>query len=146
MSDEFVLSETPPAGARDVILNNLVAFNTSRASPHGSRTLALLIHNQAGEVTGGLWGRTAWGWLFVELFFIPEEKRGSGLGTRLMRRAEEEAVSRGCHHAWLDTFSFQARGFYEKLGYRVFGTLGDYPIGHSRFFLTKRLAAPTDGA
>jgi hypothetical protein len=39
-----------------------------------------------------------------------------------MDRAEVHARERGCHSAWLDTFSFQARGFYEKLGYDEFGT------------------------
>ena len=89
-----------------------------------------------------LFRSTAFGWLYIELLFIPEDRRAGGLGTRLMRRAEEEAIKRGCHHAWLDTFNFQARGFYEKLGYRVFGTLENYPVGHSRLFMTKSLAEP----
>ena len=71
---------------------------------------------------------------------IPEEMRGTGVGRTLMQRAEEEALRRGCHQVWLDTFSFQARGFYEKLGYAVFGALDDYPVGHSRFFLRKTIA------
>ncbi len=53
----------------------------------------------------------------------------------------EEAARRGCRYAWLDAFSFQARGFYEKLGYTVLGTLEDSPPGHSRYFLKKNLAA-----
>jgi GNAT superfamily N-acetyltransferase len=78
----------------------------------------------------------------VELLFVPKEYRGAGLGTELMRLAEEEARRRGCRGAWLDTFSFQARGFYERLGYSVFGTIGDHPPGHSRFFMKKALADP----
>jgi len=143
VSDEFVVTDTPDPAARDVILRNLIAFNTTQAGAPGPHTLALLLHDKAGAVTGGLWGRTAWGWLFVELLYIPKDRRGSGLGARLLRRAEDEAWGRGCRHAWLDTFSFQARGFYEKLGYRVFGSLENYPVGHSRFFLTKALSAPT---
>ncbi len=146
MSGEIELTDTPDPASRDVLLKNLVAYNDAQAGPLGWRMLALLVRNDSGEVTGGLWARTAFGWLFVELLFIPEDRRGGGLGTTLMQRAEEEAVRRGCRHAWLDTFSFQARGFYEKLGYRVFGTLEDYPVGHSRFFMSKSLAAPADGA
>jgi hypothetical protein len=52
---------------------------------------------------------------------------------------EAEAIRRGCHGAFLDTFSYQARPFYEKLGYEVFGTLEDYPPGHQRFYMRKRL-------
>lgn len=141
MNDGIVLTDAPDPAARDAILRNLIAFNTSKAGAPGPHTLALLLHDRTGAVTGGLWGRTAWGWLFVELLYIPEERRGEGLGTTLIRRAEDEAWRRGCRHAWLDTFSFQARGFYEKLGYRVFGSLENYPVGHSRFFLTKALSA-----
>ena len=76
------------------------------------------------------------------MFHLPEEARGQGTGRRILIAAEEEAVRRGCRYAWLDTFSFQARGFYEKLGYSVFGTLEDYPAGHSRYFLRKTLGEP----
>jgi GNAT superfamily N-acetyltransferase len=73
------------------------------------------------------------------LVYLPEDLRGAGLGRQLMEQAEQEAIHRGCHIIWLDTFTFQARGFYERLGYTVFGTLEDYPPGHSRFFLRKNL-------
>jgi len=52
---------------------------------------------------------------------------------------EHAAKERGCTAAHLDTFSFQARPFYESLGYEVFGTLDDYPQGHQRFFMKKTL-------
>jgi hypothetical protein len=57
----------------------------------------------------------------------------------VLLQAEQEAITRGCRGAWLDTFSFQARGFYERLGYAVFGTLDDYPPGQNRIFLHKVL-------
>jgi GNAT superfamily N-acetyltransferase len=74
--------------------------------------------------------------------FVPETLRGQGLGRELMRRAEEEAIARGCHASWLDTFQFQARGFYERLGYTCFGELSDYPPGFSRYFMQKMLKPP----
>ena len=80
--------------------------------------------------------------LHVTLLFVPASLRGAGVGRTLMMEAEAEAMRRGCSAVSLDTFSFQARGFYEKLGYSVFGTLEDYPQGHRRFYLTKRLGAP----
>ena len=75
----------------------------------------------------------------VELLFVPESLRGQGIGAQLMERAETEGRRRGCGNAWLDTFEFQARGFYERLGYRCFGELANYPPGFSRFFMTKAL-------
>src|SRR5712691_3125402 len=70
--------------------------------------------------------------------WVHAELRGQGIGRELMARAEQRAAALGCHSAFLDTFSFQAPGFYQKLGYTVFGTL-DYPPDHKRFFLQKRL-------
>jgi len=58
-----------------------------------------------------------------------------------MSRAEQYAVERGCTDSWLSTFSFQARPFYERLGYRLFGTLENYPDSHSLFFMTKQLVS-----
>jgi len=74
--------------------------------------------------------------------YLPADLRSRGLGAELLRRAEVEARARGCVGAHLDTYGFQARGFYEKQGYAVFGALPDCPPGHARFFLSKRLDAP----
>jgi GNAT superfamily N-acetyltransferase len=140
MEPEIVSTDAPDPSAREAILKHLMAFNEEMGGPANFRRLALLIRDPStGEVTGGLWSGTAWGWLFVDLLFVPKNVRGTGLGTRLMRLAEEEAVRRGCRGAWLDTYSFQARGFYEHLGYSTFGTIEGYPPGHSRFFMKKAL-------
>jgi ribosomal protein S18 acetylase RimI-like enzyme len=60
-------------------------------------------------------------------------------GRRLVEEAERLAAEAGCRQAWVDTFSFQSPGFYQRLGYRVFGELPDYPPGQTRYFLTKVL-------
>jgi GNAT superfamily N-acetyltransferase len=120
------------------VLDSLIAFNDAKAGESGYRPVAFAIEDERGQMIGGLSGATAYGWLFVELLFVPEPLRGRGLGTDLIRRAEAEAVARGCHSVWLDTFEFQARGFYERLGYTCFGELKNYPAG-SRFFVSKRL-------
>ena len=73
--------------------------------------------------------------MFIDFLFVPENLRGAGHGRTLMQKAEEIARLRGCTGIWLDTFTFQARGFYEKLGYAVFGQLDNYPRGEVRFFL-----------
>jgi GNAT superfamily N-acetyltransferase len=83
-------------------------------------------------------GAVSYDWLFVELLFVPEADRGRSLGTALIGQAEALARKRGCVGLWLETFAFQARGFYERLGFTVFGTLEDNPVGHSHFFLRKR--------
>ena len=140
----LTLVDNPDMSLRDAIVRPLIAFNAQQTGIDDFCLLALTITDDAGAVVGGLWARTAMGWLFVELLFVPEALRGQGIGRELLRRAEAEAVARGCHHVWLDTFEFQARGFYEKLGYTVFGTLEGHPVGGRRFFLEKRFdASPT---
>lgn len=133
------LTDVADKAIRDAIVGPLVAFNAAKTGGDDYRPLVLMLEDTSGRVVGGLWGRTEYAWLFVELLFVPETLRGKGLGAELMSRAEREAVSRGCHSAWLDTFEFQARGFYERLGYTSFGQLSDYPPGFSRYFMKKVL-------
>ena len=125
---------------RAVIAKWLSAYNLKHGGPADPRPLNVLLRDDTGAVLGGLWGRTYWRWLFVELLHIPEDLRGRALGARLMALGEAEARTRGCVGIWLDTFSFQAPGFYERLGFERFGALDDYPPGHGRLFYAKRLA------
>ena len=89
----------------------------------------------AGFVSGNLLRMAVY-----QISLVRDDLRGRGIGRELIARAEARALERDCHAAWLDTFSFQARGFYEKLGYEEFGTL-DYPPAHKRHFMKKRLVA-----
>ena len=109
--------------------------------PPGKRPLTVALRDDRGTLIGGLIGETSWGWLFVKLLWVAKGCRGSGHGVALLGRAEREAIDRGCHGVYLDTFDFQARGFYEKLGYQVFGSIPNYPGNHSRFYLAKVLNA-----
>jgi len=134
-------SDVADEEVRKAIAAPLIRFNESHAGPSGGRALVIQVRDAGGAIVGGLWGATAYGWLFTQLLVVPEQSRGQGLGQRLMAMAEAEAMKRGCHAAWLDTFEFQARGFYEKLGYSCFATLPDFPKGSSRYFMRKELAS-----
>ncbi|AGH49082.1 GCN5-like N-acetyltransferase [Sphingomonas sp. MM-1] len=142
MTLRITIPETPSDADREAILAPLRAFNASRAGDPGLRPVAILLTDQAGRDVGGLWGKIAYDWLFVELLAVPEEWRGGNYGKALMQEAESIARAHGCVGVWLDTFEFQARGFYEKLGFELFGELGDHPVGQRRFFLRKRLQEP----
>ena len=109
----------------------------SRTVTHVSRRFALLVRDVGGELAAGVMGVLSWQWLFIEAAWVGDALRGHGVGRTLMARAEAHAAAEGCHSAWLDTF--QAREFYLKLGYEVFGVLDDYPPGQSRTFMRKRL-------
>jgi GNAT superfamily N-acetyltransferase len=131
-------ARTPAAGEAVVAL--LDDFGRARGFVWRKDALALALRDDGGRLAGGLLGELHWGWLRIKILAVAEGLRGQGWGRRLVEEAERLAAAAGCRHAWVDTFSFQARPFYEKLGYRVFGELPDYPPGEVRFFLTKALA------
>jgi GNAT superfamily N-acetyltransferase len=143
MTPKITLTDTSDEGMIKALAQKLRHFNDlSSGVPLNHRALAIFVtHPDTDELLGGLWGGSAYSHLHIDLLYLPEDLRGSGLGRQLMFQAEQEAIQRGCHTVWLDTFTFQARGFYERLGYTLFGTLEDYPPGHSRFFLKKALPA-----
>ena len=101
--------------------------------------VSIFLRGANDEVVGGLIGNIWARWLFVRDLWISEPERGNGWGSRLMAEAERYAIEKGAEASYLDTHSFQARPFYEKLGYKVFGVLEDHPPGHSHYWLTKKL-------
>jgi GNAT superfamily N-acetyltransferase len=141
MKDEFDLAVTdvPDYAVRNAISSGIAKHNRAFVDEPNSRPLTIAAKRSNGDVCGGLWGKTAWGWLNVELLYVSENVRGLGLGKALILTAETEALVRNCWSAWVDTYSFQARAFYERHGYSLFGTLENYPVGHFRFFLQKPL-------
>ncbi len=134
-------TETRDLAAREAIFAALDAFNDAATQmPEPAKWLGLVLRAPGSQqIIGGLWGLSYYRWLYVELLFVPPALRGQGVGTDLIRQAEQVARERNCLGIWLDTFSFQAPGFYEKLGFHQFGTIDAYPPGHNRFFFQKRL-------
>jgi len=119
------------------LIDGVREFNASVMGNADSRPLAVVARGPAEEILGGVAGRTIYDHFLIEGVWVAERMRGSGLGARLMRRAEEQARGRGCRGAQVDTVSFQAPGFYEKLGFRIIRTVEGYPTGHDRHFLVK---------
>ena len=118
----------------------LLAFNQKTVGDAQGLPFALtLTPPDSDEVLGGLWGLSLWGSFYIGLLVTPEGARGRGLGTELMARAEAEARARGCRNLWLDTYEFQARGFYERLGFAVFGQIDGPAPMFPRWFLRKDL-------
>jgi GNAT superfamily N-acetyltransferase len=85
--------------------------------------------------------RTRWTWGgcgYIELLWVRDGQRGSGLGARLLAAAEAEIRRRGCDQVVLSTHSFQAPGFYARLGYQECGRTPGYPRGHDEIHLLKQ--------
>ncbi|MGE5123615.1 MAG: GNAT family N-acetyltransferase [Acidobacteriaceae bacterium] len=104
------------------------------------KSVRLFLRDAAGRTVGGIAGDIFGGWLYISLLWVDEALRNRGFGSELLQRMEQEAVRLGCRHAHLDTYSFEARPFYERAGYEVFARLDEYPAGHAKYFLKKVFA------
>jgi ribosomal protein S18 acetylase RimI-like enzyme len=138
-TDLRIAIEAPDNAGMGVVMTQLVAYNASKSGGETPDYLFIAARDESGTVRGGLVGATYLGWLSVQMLSLDESLRGQGHGATLMRLAEEEAVRRGCPRVFLETLSFQALPFYEKLGYRVHSRLEDFPIGGARYAMTKML-------
>lgn len=138
------MTQTPTPEDREAILAPLRAYNLAQAGDGQSELLALLVRDDNDAVLGGLYGRFFFQWLFIELLSVPEAARGQGMGSKLMQMAEDLAREKNCVGVWLDTFDFQAPDFYKKLGFSAVGQIDDYPPGHQRYFMQKRLTQRGD--
>jgi ribosomal protein S18 acetylase RimI-like enzyme len=131
--------DNPEESAWGIIGRGVASYNRDQAGDNNFQRLCFVLHGPDQEIVGGVLGETYWGWLYVDLLWVKDEPRGRGHGHRLVTAIEQEARQRGEKNTYLDTFSFQALGFYEQQGYQIFGELEDYPPGHQRYFLRKQL-------
>jgi GNAT superfamily N-acetyltransferase len=136
----LTIEDRPAAAARNRLGRELGKHNRPYLWDPKWRRLGVFLRDEDGDIAAGLAGNTYGDWLFVEELWVRADLRGRGVGRELLGLAEARARERGCHSAWLDTFSFQAPWFYPKLGYREFGRL-DYPPGQQHIFFRKRVIA-----
>jgi GNAT superfamily N-acetyltransferase len=141
MVEEYciVYVDEPEQSAWGTIGWGIRTYNEQHAGDNHFQRLCFVLQSPDQEIAGGVIGEVYWDWLHVDLLWVKDELRGRGHGHRLLTRVEDEARHRGAKNAYLDTFSFQAPDFYKQHGYQVFGELQDFPPGHQRYFLTKRL-------
>ena len=142
MDEPTIIFEPYASAGQREFVEEIINRRNVRLTGHDEwHPVAFFVKTDQGEVLGGLLGQIWAQWLYIATLAVREPFRGRGYGTKLLAQGEQYALERGCCNAWLSTFSFQARPLYERLGYRVFGTLEEYPKGHSLFFMTKRLMA-----
>lgn len=124
-------------------------FNKSFIAQQKLRALGIFVEDENGQKLAGIVAETVGNWMYIQILWVDESLRGKDVGTQLINEAEEEAKARGCRYALVDTLSFQARPFYERMGYSLQLALEDYiadirapedvPSTHTRFYLTKKL-------
>lgn len=141
LPEDFSLEVSSNPDAQDLRLvgDGLAAFNEADVGSAGKVPLAVFVRDEAGSVVAGISGYTAWGWLYVQWLWVHESQRGRQIAGRMLDAAEREAAARGCHGAYIDTFSPVALKTYIRQGYEPFGAMADFPKGRTRTFLQKRL-------
>lgn len=142
------LTAAPTAEEVDEIKTALRTFNLNYIHKLKLRELGIFVEDENGKKQAGIVAETVGKWMYIQMLWVDESLRGQDVGTQLISEAEEEAKARGCLYTLVDTFSFQARPFYERMGYRVQMTLEDYILDarepapstatHTRYFLSKK--------
>ena len=140
-NDELSIVFNPDMGSAEAkfVRERLDLYNVGQTGISAWYPVQFFVKSARGETLGGVMGAVWGGWLQIGFLWVDDSVRGKDWGTKLMDHAEAYARERGCHAVLLDTHSFQARPFYESRGYEVFGTLDDFPKGHKKFFLRKKL-------
>lgn len=124
------------------IRERLIAYNAEQLPAEvksKKETAAFTVRDEAGSIVGGVTCTLFWQHMHIDFLWMEETKRKEGLGAKLLAEAENFAKQKGARLIKLDSFSFQAPRFYEKHGYTVYGKLEDHPVGHTQYFLVKRL-------
>ena len=143
---EFTLSAEVSSDDRAAILDGLVAYNAQHGLPWLWQDLEFVLRDAQGCVIGGALAETNARWCFLKGLWVDAAHRRQGHGRRLVEATEAAARARDCIGVYLDTYNFQARPFYEHLGYEVFGVLREMPPGGAKYYLAKRLDQPLTSA
>ncbi|MDR8525121.1 MULTISPECIES: GNAT family N-acetyltransferase [Shewanella] len=122
----------------DTLIAGVREFNTAHMGPETSQPLSVVAHDASGQLIAGVAGRTIYDNFLINVLWVDEQQRGSGIGKQLMQCAETEAKNRGCTMAQVDTLSFQAPQFYQKLGFEIIGTVPGTDKSPERYFLLKK--------
>lgn len=139
MPHDYVIEDEPnPLDVR-ALEDGLYRYNVEQTGRGDGRWLAIFVRDSDGRIIAGLSGWTWAGWLKVANLWVRDDLRRQGHGRALLAAAEKEAAARGCTRATLDTYSFQAPVFYQRLGYKIVAAVDDFPAGHKHYTLVKNL-------
>lgn len=122
----------------DELVAGLRQHRNENMGDEDTQPLSVVARDDVGNIIGGVTGRSIYKNFLIEVVWVDKAARGTGLGRQLMQQAEEQAKQRGCLAAQLDTLSFQAPQFYQKLGFEVVGTVPEFAGSPARYFMLKR--------
>ena len=136
---DFTVQDSPDEHDVESLRKSLSQYNLNQSTIGESEELAIFLKDERDQIRAGIYGQL-WGQcLDVDYLWVHADLRGQGYGQKLLLELEIEAARRGCNQIFLDTYSFQAPDFYQKLGYEIWGVKDGYPNQHRKYFLKKRL-------
>lgn len=135
----FIVTDQPSKEDCAAVLNVLRKFTTEQVETLDNNDFAVFVVDADRRVLGGITAQSRWGGFQIDVIALDERLRKRGYGTRLMQFAEQEALRRECHHMLLDTYEFQAKEFYLRHGFVVFGQLEGPAPFYPRYFMQKPL-------
>ena len=138
------LETRPLTGEEEDLIEKKIgeyADSMAPSEPHtAEEQLVFRIPDGEGNVIGGcIVNIHAWGRAVLAKLWVDGRYRRHGLGSMLIRAAENAAREKGCYYLCLGTADYMARPFYEKHGFHVFTVNRDMPMGHVSWSLSKRL-------
>ncbi|MBW8192453.1 GNAT family N-acetyltransferase [Neiella marina] len=137
------LTTQPPEAELKILSKGIQSYNsgylTEQVATEPDTRFAVFARNNQGIVVGGIRANAYWNYCIIELLWLASEARGQRIGSQLIHAAEAHAKSCGFEYVRTETLDIQAKPFYQKLGYNVFGELPDYPKGHTTYCLIKKL-------
>ncbi len=140
---DIEVTSTPERDDLAVLSRGIQSYNQrflpDEVALEADNYFAVFARDAHGQVCGGIRANAFWDYCIIELLWLADNCRGHGVGRQLLEAAEAHALAQGFSAVRVETLDFQAKPFYEKLGYTVYGELADHPKGHTTYCLVKRL-------
>jgi GNAT superfamily N-acetyltransferase len=121
------------------LAQRIYEFNARATGYFDGESFSVTRRDESGAIRAGVSGYTWGGCCYVAYLWVDEAERRHGLGTALLRAAEEHAKTKHCKVVFVGTHTFQAPGFYERTGYKQQSVVHDHPVGHASMVFAKHL-------
>ncbi len=136
---QVIVEEKSNPLVNDIILHGLQSFNLPFFQQKDCQFFSIYAVDENHQIIGGLCGDILGRTANVDYAWVDEEKRRQGIATQLFSQLESFAQSKGCKYIQLFTYEFQAKEFYEKLGFECIAIISNWIEGHDAIFFRKGL-------